>query len=139
MIKISKNMFLNKRDIKETFIRSSGPGGQNVNKVATKVQIRLNVIDSLKPSNFFISRLKKIAGTRLKENGDIIINSSRYKSQIQNRKDAEKKLIYLLKDAMKLPQKRKPTAPSRASIEKRLREKRNKGFKKKDRKKIKLI
>ena len=138
MIKISKSIYLNKKDIKETFIRSSGPGGQNVNKVSTKVQLRYNIINSLKISNYFLVRIKEIAGSKLKENGDLIINSNRYKSQIQNRKDAEKKLIYLLKETFKVQKKRKLTLPGKKSIEKRLKNKRIQSLKKKDRKNIRI-
>ena len=138
MIRISKNIYLNKKDIKETFLRSSGPGGQNVNKVSTKVQLRYNVINTLKVSNHYLLRIRKIAGSKLKENGDLIINSSRYKSQIQNRKDAEKKLIFILKETFKVQKKRRLTTVGRKSIEKRLKNKRIQSLKKKDRKNISI-
>ena len=136
MIKISKNIYLNENEIKETFIRSSGPGGQHVNKVSTAVQLRFNVINSLKISNNFIKRLKKVAGSKLLDNGYLLINSSKYKSQAQNRNDALNKLVYLLKEATKKPKKRRPTSPKRSSVEKRLKSKRIRSLKKKDRKKI---
>ncbi len=136
MIKISNNIFMNKKDINETFIRSSGPGGQHVNKVSTAVQLRFNVIKSLEISNNMISRLKNLAGSKFKENGDLIIESSKHKSQILNRKDALDKLVYLLKKASKKPKDRKSTSPSKSSIEKRLKDKRIQSLKKKDRRKI---
>ena len=104
MIKISNNIYINTTHIKETFIRSSGQGGQHVNKVSTTVQLRFNVLKSLNISNNFLQRLKNIAGSRLNENGDLIIVSSRHKSQALNRKDALEKLVTDLVDASKLGQ-----------------------------------
>ncbi len=138
MIKIAKNIYLDKNDIKETFIRSSGSGGQHVNKVSTKVQLRYNIFNFLKISNYFLIKIKEIAGSKLKKNGDLIINSSRYKSQIQNRKDAEKKLIYILKKTFQVEKQRKPMLPRKKDIEKRLKNKRIQSLKKKDRKNISI-
>ena len=136
MIKISNNLYVNKNDIKETFAKSSGPGGQHVNKVSTQVQLRFNVINSIKISDNMLNRLKNISGSKLKGNGDLIITSSKHKSQIRNRKNALDKLIYLLREASKKPKNRKSTYPKKSSIEKRLKNKRAHSLKKKDRRKV---
>lgn len=136
MIKISNNLYINKSDIKETFTRSSGPGGQHVNKVSTQVQLRLNVIKSININDNMLMRLKDISGSKLKGNGDLIITSSKHKSQIRNRKNALDKLIYLLREASKMPKNRKSTYPKKSSIEKRLKNKRAHSLKKKDRRKV---
>ena len=136
MIKISNDLYVNKSDIKETFTRSSGPGGQHVNKVSTQVQLRFNVINSIKISNKMLIRLKDISGSKLKGNGDLIITSSKHKSQVRNRKNALDKLIYLLREASKKPKNRKSTYPKKGSIEKRLKNKRAHSLKKKDRRKV---
>tara|TARA_Y100000389_G_scaffold139076_1_gene136808 strand:+ start:80 stop:505 length:426 start_codon:yes stop_codon:yes gene_type:complete len=136
MIKISNDLYVNKSDIKETFTRSSGPGGQHVNKVSTQVQLRFNVINSIKISNKMLIRLKDISGSKLKGNGDLIITSSKHKSQVRNRKNALDKLIYLLREASKKPKNRKSTYPKKSSIEKRLKNKRAHSLKKKDRRRV---
>ena len=131
MIKITDSIYINESELKESFIRSSGPGGQHVNKVATAVQLRFNAKNSRDISEEVYNRLRTIAGSRLTEDGNLIIESREYRSQSQNRQVALEKLISLLQQAAKKPKRRTPTRPSQASVEKRLRNKRLQSEKKK--------
>ena len=136
MIKITDSIYINESEVKESFIRSSGPGGQHVNKVATAVQLRFNAKYSGNISAKVYNRLRTIAGSKLTEDGNLIIVSRVHRSQIQNRQVALDKLISLLQQAAKKPKRRKKTRPSRASVEKRLRNKRLQSEKKKSRRNI---
>ena len=136
MIKITDSIYINESELKESFIRSSGPGGQHVNKVATAVQLRFNAKTSGNISKEVYNRLRTIAGSKLTEDGNLIIVSQVHRSQIQNRQVALDKLISLLQQAAKKPKRRKKTRPSRASVEKRLRNKRLQSEKKRSRRNI---
>ena len=136
MIKITDSIYINESEVKESFMRSSGPGGQHVNKVATAVQLRFNAKTSGNISKEVYNRLRTIAGSKLTEDGNLIIVSRVHRSQIQNRQVALDKLISLLQQAAKKPKRRKKTRPSRASVEKRLRNKRLQSEKKKSRRNI---
>ena len=136
MIKITDSIYINESEVKESFIRSSGPGGQHVNKVATAVQLRFNAKNSGIISAKVYKRLRAIAGSKLTENGNLIIVSREHRSQSQNRRVALDKLISLLQQAAKKPKHRTPTRPSQASVEKRLRNKRLQSEKKKSRRNI---
>ena len=136
MIKITDSIYINESELKESFIRSSGPGGQHVNKVATAVQLRFNAKTSGNISKEVYNRLRTIAGSKLTENGNLIIISRVHRSQSQNRQVALDKLISLLQQAAKKPKHRKKTRPSQASVEKRLRNKRLQSEKKKSRRNI---
>jgi len=136
MIKITDSIYINESEVKESFIRSSGPGGQHVNKVATAVQLRFNAKTSENISKEVYIRLRTIAGSKLTEDGNLIIVSRVHRSQVQNRQVALDKLISLLQQAAKKPKRRKKTRPSRASVEKRLRNKRLQSEKKKSRRNI---
>ena len=136
MIKITDSIYINESEVKESFIRSSGPGGQHVNKVATAVQLRFNAKTSGNISKEVYNRLRTIAGSKLTEDGNLIIVSRVHRSQIQNRQVALDKLISLLQQAAKKPKRRKKTRPSQASVEKRLRNKRLQSEKKKSRRNI---
>jgi len=136
MIKITDSIYINESEVKESFIRSSGPGGQHVNKVATAVQLRFNAKNSGNISAKVYKRLRAIAGSKLTEDGNLIIVSREHRSQSQNRRVALEKLISLLQQAAKKPKHRTPTRPSQASVEKRLRNKRLQSEKKKSRRNI---
>ena len=101
MIKITDSIYINESEVKESFIRSSGPGGQHVNKVATAVQLRFNAKISGNISAKVFNRLRAIAGSKLTEDGNVIIVSREHRSQSQNRRVALDKLISLLKQATK--------------------------------------
>ena len=136
MINITDSIYINESEVKESFIRSSGPGGQHVNKVATAVQLRFNAKNSGNISAKVYKRLRAIAGSKLTEDGILIIVSREHRSQSQNRQVALDKLISLLQQAAKKPKHRTPTRPSQASVEKRLRNKRLQSEKKKSRRNI---
>ena len=136
MIKITDRLYINESEVKESFIRSSGPGGQHVNKVATAVQLRFSAKNSENISAKVYNRLRAIAGSKLTEDGNLIIVSREHRSQSQNRRVALDKLISLLQQAAKKPKHRTPTRSSQASVEKRLRNKRFQSQKKKSRRNI---
>ena len=136
MIKITDSIYINESEVKESFIRSSGPGGQHVNKVSTAVQLRFNAKISGNISAKVYKRLRAIAGSKLTEDGNLIIVSREHRSQSQNRRVALEKLISLLQQAAKKQKHRTPTRPSQASVEKRLRNKRLQSEKKKSRRNI---
>lgn len=122
-------------EIKEHFIRSSGPGGQNVNKVETAVQIRFDAGNSPALNDDIFARLKRLSGRRMTAAGLIIITANRFRSQIRNREDALERLVDLIRQAAVLPKNRRATKPSRNSRAKRVETKKKRGVQKKQRQK----
>jgi len=124
MIQISPSLNLQEDELTFDFVRASGPGGQNVNKVATAVQLRFNVRDSSLPE-FAKARLMKIAGKRISTNGSLMIEAKRFRTQEQNREDATERLVALIRKSLEAPKPRKRTKPTKASQEKRLKVKKH--------------
>jgi len=120
LIPINCHLFLDDGEIEETFVRASGPGGQNVNKVSSAVQIRFDPSGSRSLPEDLRERLGRLAGRRLTRDGVIVIIAQRYRTRERNRQDALDRLIALIRRAAVPPVPRRPTKPSRAAKERRL-------------------
>jgi len=135
MIRITNSIAIDESELRFSFSRASGPGGQNVNKVATAAQLRWDVKRSPSLPEDVKERLKKMSGTKMTTRGVLVINARRYRSQEKNREDALARLVALVKKAAVKPKKRKSTKPTRESKERRLDEKRRRSETKRRRKK----
>jgi ribosome-associated protein len=122
MIHVTDTLTIHEREIDERFVRASGPGGQNVNKVATAVELRFDVGTSTLPSDVK-TRLRVLAGSRLTTEGVLVLDSREHRTQAQNREAARARLVALIRQAAIRPRKRTPTKPGRAAKERRLMEK----------------
>jgi ribosome-associated protein len=131
MIRVNAEIELDEREIQEDFVRASGPGGQNVNKVSTAVQLRFDVARSPSLSDPVRARLIALAGRRVTQDGVLIIEAERYRSQRRNRDDAQERLIELIREACEVEKPRRPTRPTLASRKRRLEGKQRRGETKK--------
>ena len=123
MIRITDRISIDEGELEESFIRDSGPGGQNVNKLASAVQLRFDVRHSPSLSGGVRARLERLAGRRLTREGVLVITAQRHRTQERNRADARERLIELIRDAATPPTPRRPTRPPRSSREKRIQSK----------------
>jgi ribosome-associated protein len=126
VIRVTDDIAIDERDVDERFVRASGPGGQNVNKVATAVELRFDVRASSLPADVK-ARLIALAGARLTGDGVLLIDSREHRSQVQNREAALARLVALLRQAAARPKKRRKTRPPAAAGAARLRSKRKRG------------
>lgn len=134
MIRITRTFAIPDREIQEQFVQASGPGGQNVNKVATAVQLRFDIGKSAVLPEPVKQRLRDLAHNQITTEDVLIVEAKEHRTQERNRRAAREKFAHLIRKALKPPRKRKRTRPTRASEERRLENKRIRARKKKLRK-----
>jgi len=138
MLTVTAYIQIPETELTESFVRASGPGGQNVNKVATAVQLRFDAAHSASLPEPVRARLIKFAGRRMTKEGVLVITANRYRTQEANKEDAFNKLVTLIREAAQPPRQRRATNPSRASVERRLQHKRQHARKKSERRSLNL-
>ena len=115
MIEVTPTIVIDDAEIEERFVRASGPGGQNVNKVATAVELRFDAARSPALDEATRERLRRLAGARMTEEGVLVIDARRHRTQAKNRADARERLVALIRSAATPPRRRRKTAPTRAA------------------------
>jgi ribosome-associated protein len=126
MLRISRDLSIDENDIDISFVRASGPGGQNVNKVATSAQLRFDT-RRIALADDVAARLNRLAGQRMTKDGVIVIHAQRFRTQERNRADAIDRLVVLLREASVRPTPRRPTRPTLGSKQRRLEGKKRRG------------
>ena len=120
LIKVTRTLQIDERDLEEIFVTASGPGGQNVNKVASAVQLRFNLAANTTLPDPIKTRLAALAGKRLSKEGILLLDSEEHRTQLANREAVREKLFALIREATIVPKTRRPTKPTKASKTRRL-------------------
>jgi ribosome-associated protein len=136
MLRITSTLAIEDNELEEQFVRASGPGGQNVNKVASAVQLRFDAARSPALSPEVFQRLRVLAGARMTDEGVLVIDARRHRTQHQNREDARHRLVALIREALVKPKKRRKTRPTAASKDRRIAGKRHRSESKRRRAKV---
>lgn len=130
-LKVNNSIFLDEAELQESFVRSGGAGGQNVNKLATAVQLRFDVASSSNLPAYVRDKILKASDARLTKDGILVIFADRFRTQDANRRDARARLFDIIRQAANKPKRRVPTKPSRAARRKRVETKKSRGALKK--------